>query len=120
MKLKSFFFKYETVFLLPSDAKKTLGKDGWMFNSRKRLGSDVLNFLIRVMGLTLEERYLGMEKYIGNQLQATVIYDDKDKIEHVVFQVSKDMQYKLKVAFSSSKLKDSSELFFPKIQGVTH
>ncbi len=109
----SFFGKYKAAFLLPLGAKKTLGEDGWVFVGRRHLGPDVLDFLIRLLGLVLEESYLDMERYVGNNLQATVVYDDEGKIEHVDFQVYDDARKQLELAFTSSDLRSSCELFFP-------
>ena len=109
----SFFGKYKAAFLLPLGAQKKLGEDGWVFVSMRHLGTEVLDFLIQLLGLVLEESYLGMERYVGNNLQATVVYDDEGKIEHVDFQVYDDAREQLELAFTSNKLRDSCELFFP-------
>ena len=105
--------EYKAAFLLPKGTNKTLDEDGWMFSGMKHLSSDVLDFLIGILGLVLEESYLGMDRYVGNSIQATVVYDDDGEIEHVDFHVYDDARKQLEADFALSNLEDSCELFFP-------
>ena len=109
----SLFGKYKAAFLVPKGSDRTLGEDGWIFTGEKRLSADVVDFLVVLLGLVLMESYLGMDRYIGDSLQATVVHDDEGNIEHVDFQVYDDARKKLEEAFVSSELGDSCELFFP-------
>ncbi|GFO77485.1 hypothetical protein BPLS_P5953 [Bathymodiolus platifrons methanotrophic gill symbiont] len=98
--------KYKAAFLIP------LGEYGWEFEI-KYFTVDILSFLIGILGLVLEESYLGIDKYIGEGIQASVIHDDEEKIEHVSFQIYGDNKKGLEEAFISSDLENSCELFFP-------
>jgi hypothetical protein len=109
----SLFGKYKVAFLLPKGTDKTLGKDGWIFTGAKRISADVIDFLVVLLGLTLVESYLGIDRYVGNSLQATVVRDDEGNIEHVDFQVYDDARKQLEEAFVSSNLGGGCELFFP-------
>lgn len=104
--------KYKAAFLIPLGANKTLGEYGWEFEI-KYFTVDILSFLIGILGLVLEESYLGIDKYIGEGIQASVIHDDEEKIEHVSFQIYGDNKKGLEEAFISSDLENSCELFFP-------
>ncbi len=108
-----FIGKYKAAFLLPLGAQKTLGEEGWVFVSKKDISSDTLDIVIQLLELVLEESYLGMARYVGNNLQATVVYDDEDGIEHVDFQMYDDAQKLLESTFISNNLNSSCELFFP-------
>ena len=111
---KSFLLgRYQAAFLLPQATQKTLGNDGWVFSSAKRLGSDAIAFLVEILGLTLTEQYLGMERYIGNNMQATVFRDNDGKIEHIHFQLYDDFEKVLTHSFASSNLTGRYELFLP-------
>lgn len=107
--------KYEAAFILPNGSKKILGEDGWEFEGAERISPDILDFLINLLKLNLSESYLGMERYIGDNLQATVVYDDKRKIEHVAFQIYNDVSQQLIKIFTNSNYKENNELFFPKL-----
>ncbi len=109
----SLFGKYKAAFLLPKGTDRALGEDGWIFTGANHLSADVVDFLVVLLGLALVESYLGMDRYAGDGLQATVVRDDEGKIEHVDFQVYDDARRKLDDAFVSSNLRDSCELFFP-------
>ncbi len=109
-----FLGKYKIVFLLPLIVNKTLGEDGWEFIGTNRLDSSVLDFLTDVLGLIFAENYLDMERYVGENIQATVVYDNEGKIEHIDFQLYDDDKYRqLCQTFASSDLKGNSELFVP-------
>ena len=107
------FGKYKAAFLVLRGTDRTLGEDGWIFTGEKRLRADVVDFLVVSLGLALMESYLGMDRYVGDRLQATVVHDDEGEIEHVDFQVYDDVRNKLEEAFVSSELEGSCELFFP-------
>lgn len=104
--------RYKAAFLIPLGANKTLGEYGWEFGN-KYFTTDILIFLIELLGLVLEESYLGIDKYIGEGIQASVIHNDEGKIGNVSFQIYGDNKKRLKEAFISSNLKGSCELFFP-------
>lgn len=105
--------KYEAAFILPNGLKKILGKDGWKFKGAERIPSDFLGFLTNDLGLTLCESYLGMERYTGKNLQATIVYDSEKKIEFVAFQIYNNESSLLINAFANSNHKGNNELFFP-------
>lgn len=109
----SLFGKYEAAFLVPKGTDRTLGEDGWIFTGAEHLGADVVDFLVVLLGLSLMEKYLGMDRFVGDSLQATVVRDDEGEIEHVYFQVYDDARKKLEEAFITSELVGSCELFFP-------
>ncbi len=104
--------RYKAAFLIPLGTDKTLGEYGWEFGI-KYFTVDILSFLIGLLGLVLEESYLGIDKYIGEDIQASVIHNDEGKIEHVSFQIYGNNKKRLEEAFISSKLDSSCELFFP-------
>lgn len=105
--------KYEAAFILSNGLKKVLGEDGWEFKGTERIPPDILGFLINVLGLTLSDSYLGMERYTGENLQATVIYDDERAIEQVALQIYNDTRQQLINMFADSNYRESNDLFFP-------
>lgn len=106
--------KYKVVFLLPLVSNKTLGEDGWEFSGTKRLNPIALDFLTSTLGLVFAENYLDMDRYVDENIQATVVYDIEGKIEHIDFQLYNEGKYQqLCMAFASSDLKKDCELFVP-------
>ena len=74
-----------------------------------------LFFLTDILGLIFSENYLDMDRYVGENIQATVVYDIEGKIEHIDFQLYDEDKYqRLCTAFASSDLKEDCELFVPK------
>lgn len=105
--------KYEAAFILPNGSKKILGEDGWEFDGAERISPDILDFLMNLLKLNLSENYLGMERYVGENLQATVVYDDKRKIEYIAFQIYNEASQQLIEIFTNSNYKENNELFYP-------
>lgn len=105
--------KYIAAFLFPLGNEKSLDDDGWVFMGIHRLPQDAPEFLVRELGMELTESYLGMDRYVGNNLQATVVHDDQGGIEHIMFKIYRDSRERLEIAFRANSLKNNSNLFFP-------
>lgn len=104
--------KYKAAFIIPVGTKKTLGEDGWEFETSKRLSTELSAFLIGVLNLRFLESYSDSDIYINDNIKMTVIYDHDKLIEFVYFQLVGDTLITLKTVFAGDIL-ENSELFIP-------
>jgi hypothetical protein len=104
--------KYKAAFIIPVGTKKTLGEDGWEFETSKRLSTELRAFLIDVFNLRFLESYSDSDIYINDDIKMTVIYDKDKLIEFVYFQLARDTLITLETVFSGDVL-ENSELFIP-------
>ncbi len=90
---------YKAAFILPKDAKKKLGDDGWEFESSQRLPSEVSELLADSLGLKYLESYLGIDVYTNAEMKMSVERDDQSLIEFISFQIYGDVidEFKEKV-----------------------
>lgn len=106
--------RYEAAFIVPVGANKTLGEDGWEFDTTNRLPEEVKKFLTDDLNLRFVENYLGIDSYVDENIKASVIYDDQNQIENVYFQVYGNAMPALSNIFQSSFIANKSELFVPR------
>lgn len=103
--------KYKAAFILPKGVKKTLCGDGWNFESSIRLPEKIKKSLIESFALEYSESYLGIDVYINENIQMSVMNDDKSSIEFISFQIygGEIEPFKSK----ANSLHESAELFIP-------
>jgi hypothetical protein len=104
--------KYKAAFIIPVGTKKTLGEDGWEFETSQRLSTELSAFLIDALNLRFLESYSDFDIYINDSIKMTVAYDQDKLIEFVYFQLVGDALITLKTVFSGDIL-ENSELFIP-------
>lgn len=68
---------YAAIYLLPTPVTKRLGSSGWAFESSARLPEELIKILTHAYGLRFAKRYLGMDTFDGDSIQATAIRDAK-------------------------------------------
>jgi hypothetical protein len=78
---------YKAAFLIPKSSKKILDDSGWLFKSKKRLSTDVLDTLKKVYFLIEKRKYLGVAEYVGYGLKVVVSYDEAGLIESIFIQL---------------------------------
>jgi len=105
--------KYKAAFIIPVSSRKILEETGWEFDTEKRLPDEVLDFLTVALNMKFSEKSSGMSIYVGENMKATVFYDDHGKIEHVYFQIFQKNEGVLSSAYQASPLTMCSELFIP-------
>ncbi len=105
--------KYKAAFLLPKGTNKTLGEDGWMFESDDYLPMEIKSYLVNELRLTLLESYLGINAYINDNMKMSVINDEKGHIENISFQLYKNSLNTLLSVFQAREVALDSELFVP-------
>jgi hypothetical protein len=103
---------YKAAFLIPKSSKKILDDSGWLFKSKKRLSTDVLDALKKVYFLIEKGKYLGVVEYVGDGLKVVVNYDGVGLIEGIFIQLHTRDSGELKKALLGVGLKDV-ELFLP-------
>ncbi|MGZ8171874.1 MULTISPECIES: hypothetical protein [Methylobacter] len=104
--------KYKAAFIIPVGAKKTLGEDGWEFETSQRLPTELSTFLVNELNLKFLESYSDSDIYINESIKMTVAYDHDKLIELVYFQLVGDALITLKTVFAGDIL-GNSELFIP-------
>lgn len=104
--------KYKAAFIIPVGTRKTLGEDGWEFETSKRLSTELRAFFIDVLNLRFAESYSDCDIYVNDNIKMTVIYDHDKLIESVYFQLAGDSLITLETVFAGDILKNA-ELFIP-------
>lgn len=105
--------KYQAVFIVPVGASKVLGEDGWEFEGSARLPEKVRDYLVQSLKLSFLESYLGIESYIDGDIKMSVIFDDKNEIESIHFQLYDDSLVILSEVCQDSRMPPQAELFIP-------
>ena len=105
--------KYKAVFLIPKNAKRVLGDDGWEFSSDTHLPKNIIDFVTSNLSLSFEESYLGIDSYKSNQMKASVIKNESLEIEHVYIQVFDENIKALSEGVQKSVFSCEAELFSP-------
>ena len=105
--------KYQAAFIVPVGANKVLGEDGWEFESSVRLSEEIKDYLIQSMRLSFLERYLGIERYVDSDIKMSVIFDDRNEIESIHFQLYGDSLAILSEVYQGSRMPIEAELFIP-------
>ncbi|WP_155920473.1 hypothetical protein [Methylobacter luteus] len=104
--------KYKAAFIIPVDTQKTLGEDGWEFETSKRLSSELSVFLADALNLRFLESYADSGIYMNDNIKMTITYDPNKLIEFVYFQLVGDALSTLKTVFARD-IFENSELFIP-------
>ena len=104
--------KYKAAFIIPVDALKTLGENGWEFETSKRISIALSTYLIGELNLRCLEKHSDFDSYISDSVKMTIIYDDDKLIESIYFQLIGDSLPKLKALLRDSRL-ENFELFIP-------
>jgi hypothetical protein len=105
--------RYKAAFIIPVNAEKVLDDDGWNFVSPARLAPEIRNYFIEALNLNLVEEYLGIERYLTENMQMSVIFDDDNQIELINFQVYGDNLPILLKTWENGKSLFNVELFIP-------
>ena len=105
--------KYQAAFIIPNGSNKILGDDGWEFKASCRLSDGIKDILIEQLKLGFLESYLGIDAYIGGDIKMSIVYDEKNKIEHIFFQLHGDGLLLLSKLYQAYKIADEAELFIP-------
>jgi len=106
--------KYEAAFLLPCGTSKTLGDDGWDFQSHSRISSDIVGVVTENFSFKYLESYLGIDSYENEAMKMSVIFDDNDEIEQISFQLYNDSLETFKNTLELDGCAGNVELFIPK------
>jgi hypothetical protein len=109
---------YHAAFLVPLGATKTLGDEGWMITSDKRLPPSILGVLTQGLDLKFLETYLGIGAYQCETMKAEFTYDDEGKIEYVYFQVFRGDVGAISDVLEQAGLLGTVELFVPGSQNA--
>ncbi|AEF99690.1 hypothetical protein [Methylomonas methanica] len=104
--------KYKAAFIIPVGTTKTLGEDGWEFETSQRLSTELSAFLVDTLGLRFLESYSDSDTYINDNVKMAIAYDHDKLIEFVYFQLVGDALITLKTVFSGD-IFENSELFIP-------
>jgi hypothetical protein len=106
--------KYQAAFIIPTDAKKILGEDGWEFETSNRVSPEVSEYLIKSLNLKLLESYLEIDDYVNEKMKMSVIHDDQKNIESIYLQLYEEsvLDVLLEIC-QNSKISDGFELFVP-------
>lgn len=75
--------KYKAGFLIPQGAKKSLGEDGWEFESDERLPYELESHLAKE--LTMSASGKEFSSFEGNSIKVEVSKDSNGQIESVYF-----------------------------------
>jgi hypothetical protein len=105
--------KYQAAFIVPVGANKVLGEEGWEFGSSTRLPGEIKDYLVQSLKLSFLESYLGIESYADSNIKMSVIFDDKNKIESISFQLYGDALAILTEVCQGNRLPSEAELFIP-------
>ena len=106
--------QYQVAFIIPAGANKTLGEDGWEFVSLTRLPEDIIGYLIRSLKLSFSESYLGIDSYINEGIKMSIVFDERNGIESIHFQLNEDSLDVLTEVCQSSQIFSEFELFVPR------
>ena len=106
--------RYTAAFLIPIGASKVLGKDGWEFESSKRLSREVAEHLIAALRLDFIELYSGIKKYVGDDIGMSIVLDDMNEVENIYFQLSGNSLKALSELCQAPQVSSEAEMFVPK------
>jgi len=106
-------FIKKSAFLIPADAKKSLGENGWEFYSNFRIPSFIMDHIIKVLNLSFVEKYLCIETYANQEIKASIFYDANGLIEIIYFQARKNSLRSISNAFNTIGMPVNLELFIP-------
>ncbi|MBI6583549.1 hypothetical protein YA0851_24705, partial [Pseudomonas synxantha] len=67
--------KYQAAFVIPVGANKTLGEDGWEFESSERISRDLEAYFARTLELDFVKEYSGIKEYAGARFKMLIIFD---------------------------------------------
>ena len=105
--------KYQAAFIVPVGANKILKEDGWEFESAIRLSEEIKNYLIQSLRLRFFESYLGIESYVDDNVKMSVIFNNKNEIESIYFQLYGDTLSILSEVCQGGRIPAEAELFIP-------
>ncbi|CAN2970864.1 conserved hypothetical protein [Pseudomonas sp. PM2] len=105
--------KYQAAFVIPVGANKTLGEDGWEFESSERISRDLEAYFARTLELDFVKEYSGIKEYAGSRFKMLIIFDDEKNIENIFFQVFSEGLSVLSEACLDKKNFSKAELFIP-------
>lgn len=105
--------KYTAAFLIPVGACRTLGEDGWEFDSHERLSKEVSEHLIAAFRLNFVEMYSGIKRYVGDDISMSIFLDDMNEVENIYFQVSGDSLKALAELCQDTQVFSKAEMFVP-------
>ena len=105
--------KYQAAFIVPVGANKILKEDGWEFESAIRLSEEIKNYLIQSLRLRFFESYLGIESYVDDNVKMSVIFNNKNEIESIYFQLYGDTLSILSELCQGGRIPAEAELFIP-------
>ena len=104
---------YGSLFLIPVGACRTLGEDGWEFDSPERLSKEVSEHLIAAFRLNFVEMHSGIERYVGDDIVMSIFLDDINEVESIYFQVSGDSLKTLAELCQDPQVFSKAEMFLP-------
>ena len=105
--------KYKAAFIVPVGANKVLREDGWGFESPNRLSEEIKDYLIQSLRLRYLESYLGIESYADDDVKMSVIFDNKNEIKSIYFQLYGDTLSILSEVCQGGGISAEAELFIP-------
>ncbi len=105
--------KYQAAFIVPVGANKILKEDGWEFESPIRLSEEIKNYLIQSLKLRFFESFLGIESYVDDNVKMSVIFNNKNEIESIYFQLYGDTLSVLSEVCQGGRIPAEAELFIP-------
>ncbi len=105
--------RYKAAFVIPIGTMKVLGEDGWEFEGSGRISSRVKDCLLEALKLKFSETYLRIDKYVGSNIQMSVVRDVNDQMQSISFQMHGDALNALSEVFRVGELGNESELFIP-------
>jgi len=105
--------RYSVGFLIPKDASRTLGEDGWEFESNSRLPENIESLL--EVKLSLSESSSDLSTYSGLGLKVDVFKDEDGEIENVYFRFYDNATPELPDFLKEVESSNNLEFFVPVI-----
>ncbi len=103
--------KYSVGFLIPKDASRVLGDDGWEFESDSRLPSNIESLL--ETQFSLRESSSSLSTYDGPSLKVNVFKDECGEIENIYFRFYDDASPELPDFLKEVQSSNQLEFFIP-------
>ncbi len=103
--------KYSVGFLIPKEAHRHLGDDGWEFESNLRLPADIESLLNSKLSLC--ESSPDFSAYDGIGIKVNVFKDEQGEIENIYFRFHKGVTPELPDFLKNSAHCKDLEFFIP-------
>jgi hypothetical protein len=103
--------RYAVGFLIPKDANRVLGDDGWEFESDSRVPLSIETLLSSVF--SLRESASGYSSYEGSKIRADVFKDKNGEIENIYFRFYESVPPELPDFLKVDEYSKNLEFFVP-------